>query len=91
MKLEVNVCGVPFNVKEVPSNSRIDVTMGRSDSKLCEITINADMPDKMKESVLIHEWLHAVLDCSGLAEFSENEILVSCLQNELYRAGFRLK
>ena len=89
--MNVDVCGIPFNVKEVPSNSRIDVTMGRSDSKLCEITINADMPDEMKESVLIHEWLHAVLDCSGMGEFSENEILVSCLQNELYRAGFRLK
>lgn len=86
-----DVCGIPFEVKEVESNSRDDAAMGRCDGKLCVITINKEMPEKMKETVLIHEWVHGVLECSGLGEFSSNETLVCSLQNELYRAGFRVK
>lgn len=87
----IDVCGVPFLYKEVESNSRTDVSMGRSDSKMAVITINRDMPKEMKESILIHEWIHAVLDCGGLGELSNNEQLVCLLQNELYRAGFRIE
>lgn len=86
-----DVCGIPFEIKEIESNSRFDTAMGRSDSKLGVITLNKDMPEKMKESVLIHEWMHSVLDCCGLGELSQNETLVCSLQNELYRAGFRVK
>lgn len=85
----VDVCGIPFEVKEIESNSRMDVSMGRSDSKMAIITINKEMPKEMKESVLIHEWIHSVLDCCGMEE-SNNEKLVCALQNELYRQGFRL-
>mgnify|MGYP007068152320 CR=1 FL=1 len=86
----VDVCGIPFKVVEVDSNSRTDMSMGRSDSKMALITINKDMPKEMKESVLIHEWLHSILECQGLSEYSNNEEFVCILQNELYRAGFRV-
>lgn len=56
----VDVCGIPFEVKEIESNSRMDVSMGRSDSKMAIITINKEMPKEMKESVLIHEWKNPI-------------------------------
>lgn len=86
----VDVCGIPFKVVEVDSSDRTDGSMGRSDSKMAVITINRDMPKEVKQSTLIHEWLHAVLDCSGLGEISTDEKLVCALQNELFRAGFRV-
>ena len=87
----VDVCGIPFKIIEIESNCRTDMSMGRSDSKTATITINKDMPQEVKESTLIHEWLHSVLDCTGFGEYSNDEKLVSALQNELYRAGFRVK
>lgn len=87
----IDVCGIPFKVKEVESNSRTDISMGRCDSKTAVITINRDMPKEVKESTLVHEWIHAVLDCVGMGEYSNDEKLICALQNELYRAGFRVK
>ena len=87
----VDVCGIPFEVKEIQSNGRGDGNMGRSDSKLATITLNKEMPKTVKESTLIHEWIHSVLDCVGMGEYSGDEKLVCALQNELYRAGFRVK
>lgn len=86
----VDVCGIPFKYVEVDSSDRSDGSMGRSDSKMAVITINRDMPKEVKQSTLVHEWLHAVLDCSGLGELSANEQLICALQNELFRAGFRV-
>ena len=91
MNYFVDVCGVPFKVVEVDSNSRTDMSMGRSDSKTATITINRDMPKEQKETTLVHEWIHSVLDCTGFGEYSNDERLVCALQNELYRAGFRIK
>lgn len=86
----VDVCGVPFLLKEFEPNCRADNNMGRSDSAQAVISINRDMPKEMKDSVIIHEWLHSVFDCSGFGDLSNNELLISVLQNELYRAGFRI-
>lgn len=87
----IDVCGVPFLYSEFEPNSRADNSMGRSDSSMAVINVNAQMSKEMKESVIIHEWLHSVLDCCGLGDYSNDETLVSALQNELYRAGFRVK
>ena len=86
-----DVCGVPFELKETESNGREDPSMGICDSKLAIIKINKEMSEPMKESVLIHEWLHGVLDANGLGELSGKENLVCVLQTELYRNGFRIK
>lgn len=85
----VDVAGVPFFVKEVESNARTDSSMGRSDTKMGIITINKEMPVEIKQSVLIHEWLHSVLDWYGFEE-SNDEKLIATLQNELFRSGFRV-
>jgi Zn-dependent peptidase ImmA (M78 family) len=86
----IDVCGIPFEVKEIEPNNRADDFMGREDSVSCIITINVRMTREMKQSTLIHEWIHSILDTMGFGEISGNENLVSVLQNELYRAGFRL-
>lgn len=41
--MTIDVCGIPFEVKEIESNSRMDVSMGRSDSKMAIITINKEI------------------------------------------------
>ena len=87
----VDVCGIPFEIKEGDSNSRADMSMGRRDAKMALNTLIKEMPDEVKDSTLIHEWLHSVLDCVGMGEYSGDEKLVCALQNELYRAGFRVK
>lgn len=86
----VDVSGIPFEVKEIESNSREDTAMGRCDPKMAVITINKDMPSHIKEVTLIHEWLHGVLENNGLSEISGNETVICVLSNELYRNGFKL-
>ena len=44
----INVCGVPFRYIEQNSTDRVDCFMGRCDSKMSLITINADMTKEMK-------------------------------------------
>ena len=61
------------------------------DQLMALITLNKEMPKEVKETTLIHEWLHAVLDCIGCGDYTNDEKLVCGLQNELYRAGFRVK
>ena len=90
-KTYIDVCGVPFNLREVESNGRGDGSMGRCDIKMAEITINKDMPEDVKDQTLVHEWLHGVLETNGLPEQSGNETLVCVLSAELYRNGFRVK
>ena len=87
----VDVCGVPFEVKEVESNSREDGAMGRCDAKLGVITLNKEMPEPIKETTLIHEWLHGVLESNGLPDMSGNETLICVLAAELFRNGFSIK
>lgn len=87
----VDVCGIPFRYIEQVSTDRQDNFMGRSDSKMAYITVNADMPKEQKEATLIHEWLHATLDLQGMGDLSNDERLVSVLANELYRHGFKIK
>jgi hypothetical protein len=87
----INVCGIPFKYIEQVSTDRVDSFMGRSDSKMAYITINADMSKSQKEATIIREWIHATLDLQGMGELSNNEQLVSVLANELYRQGFRIK
>ena len=90
-KTYIDVCGVPFELKEVESNGRNDGSMGRCDAKMAEITLNKEMPEGMKEQTLVHEWLHGVLETNGLPEQSGKETLVCVLSAELYRNGFRVK
>lgn len=88
--MKVDVCGLPFELKEVEDSSRTDMNMGLSDTKSMKITINKSMPSEMKEQVLIHEWLHCVLDNYSFDE-TNDEKLVQTLASELYRNGFRIK
>ena len=37
-----------------------------------------DMPKEIKDSVLIHEWIHGVLDNAGMGEYSNDEKTCLC-------------
>lgn len=85
-----DVCGIPFEVRKIEANGSNDPCMGRSEIKYSRITLAKEMSKPISDSTLIHEWIHAVLDSSGFGDVSNDEKLISVLQNELYRAGFRV-
>lgn len=89
--MKVDVCGQEYIINEIESSSRYDSTMGRSDSKLGIISVNKELPKDIKETTLIHEWLHCVLDNYSFSEESNDEKLVSAISLELFRAGFNLR
>lgn len=82
------ICGKRFAVVYREPTGRSDDNMGMSDVKDCLITVDKELNREMRESTLIHEFIHCVL---GMAAIEHNEILVSVLENELYRQGFRVK
>jgi hypothetical protein len=86
--MTIDVCGKPFNVVYREPIGRTDDNCGESDCKAAVITLDKTMPALMRDSTLIHEWLHAVLTSNAI---EHPETLVAVLENELYRAGFRVK
>lgn len=87
----IDVCGIPYKYEEFDSSDRTDNSIGRSDPKMALIRICKDCSEETKQSTIIHEWLHAILDCHGLQNHANDEILVSTLETELYRNGFRIQ
>ena len=87
----MDIAGINFTVKEIEKPDWIEGRfMGMMNFEEKGIYINKDMCEEQKESTKLHEYIHAVLDSYGFPDESENEALVSMLQNELYRAGFRI-
>ena len=84
----IDVAGVKHIYREIESYTEADSMMGRSDSKRCIITLAKEMPEDMKEVILIHEWLHALLDHYGL-EHSEG--IINVLSIALYNKGLRIE
>ena len=81
------ICGIPFNVIERDSFED-DCIMGECDIIQSSLFVYKKMPKETKDATLVHEWIHAVLQHSGI---KHKEILVSVLANELYREGFRVR
>lgn len=84
---KINICGIEYTVNYIEPNSREDTFMGRTDPQKALITINKNMNEKVQDQVLVHEWLHAVLQNYCL---EDNEILVQTLASELFRNGFNV-
>lgn len=84
---KLTICGIPFEVAEQDKFDD-DCTMGLCDISQSKLFISSGMPQATKDATLVHEWIHAVLQHSGI---DHEEVLVSVLANELYREGFRVK
>lgn len=85
---KTTICGIPFDVIELDEFVGTDDLMGLCDIVKSRLTIYANMPQATKDATLVHEWIHAVLQHSGI---EHEEVLASVLANELYREGFRVK
>jgi hypothetical protein len=85
-----DVCGMNFRIEYIEPNNLGSDKIGLSQFSKGLITIDKTMPENMQECTLVHEWLHMILDSNGFISESDDEKLVSVLQSELYRAGFRV-
>ena len=85
---KLTICGIPFDIVEQDKFNGADDIMGLCDIAQSKLFIASGMPQATKDATLVHEWIHAVLQHSGI---DHEEVLVSVLANELYREGFRVK
>lgn len=88
--MKIKICGVPFVIKQEKTDTFNVGTLGEISLKECEIRIKEELSKELKDSVLVHEYLHGILDMNGYHNESSNEQLINCLRNELYLAGFRV-
>lgn len=89
-KETVYISGVPFSLRRVPASTFNAGCLGTSCLVESEIQMKDSLTKEQFDSTLIHEWLHMVLDSNSFLTESTNEQLISCLQNNLYQAGFRV-
>lgn len=87
---KVMVCGIPFTLKRVESDHFNANNLGTSSMVDAEIRVKDKLTKEQFDSVLIHEWIHMILDANSFGNETNNEQLVCCLQNCLYQAGFRV-
>lgn len=78
--MTIKIYGITYNIKIVESNSRIDDTMGRVDSKTGEITLSKEMLPEIKFKTLIHEIIETINE--------ENELGLKHPQIQSIAVGF---
>lgn len=88
--MKTMICGVPFEVKLEKTDTFNEGTLGEISLKESEIRIKEELSKELQDSILVHEYLHGILDMNGYHNESSNEQLLNCLRNELYQAGFRV-
>lgn len=88
--MKINICGIQYKVSECTDHFDCDCHLGMVDYKTGEIILNKDMSHDVRESVLYHEILHAILVHIGRDDLSEDEVLVTSLSNEIFQM-FRLR
>lgn len=80
----VDILGIPYQVKEVECVNKCDPRKGEIDFLTCEIKIDKEMPEELKEQTLMHEIIHAICDAQGYYDIGENENVVQGLATALY-------
>ena len=84
---KVNICGVPYKIAEVdeiPSDIRGELVQGQIIYHEGKIYLRKSLPDKLKQSVLYHEWVHGMLVMIGRNDLSDNEELVCNIANAIF-------
>ena len=75
----INICGIPFEIKEIneiPADIKGEIIHGEIHHSKSEILIRDSLPNELKQLALIHEWIHGVLVMIGRADLSDDEVLV---------------
>lgn len=87
---KVNICGIPYTVKECEDHFDSDCHCGLIIYSECIIKINKNMHEEMKKATLCHEIMHGILLNIGREDLSNDENFVTALGNAIY-ASFDVK
>lgn len=87
---KVNICGMPYTVKECEDHFDSDCHCGLIIYSECLIKINKNMHEEMKKATLCHEIMHGILLNIGREDLSNDENFVTALGNAVY-ATFDVK
>ncbi len=87
---KVNICGMPYTVKECEDHFDSDCHCGLIIYSECLIKINKNMHEEMKKATLCHEIMHGILLNIGREDLSNDENFVTALGNAIY-ASFEVK
>lgn len=87
---KVNICGIPYTVKECEDHFDSDCHCGLIIYSECLIKINKNMHEEMKKATLCHEIMHGILLNIGREDLCNDENFVTALGNAVY-ATFDVK
>ena len=87
---KVNICGMPYTVKECEDHFDSDCHCGLIIYSECLIKINKNMHEEMKKATLCHEIMHGILLNIGREDLNNDENFVTALGNAIY-ASFEVK
>ena len=87
---KVNICGIPYTVKECEDHFDSDCHCGLIIYSECLIKINKNMHEEMKKATLCHEIMHGILLNIGREDLCNDENFVTALGNAIY-ATFEVK
>ena len=87
---KVNICGIPYTVKECEDHFDSDCHCGLIIYSECLIKINKNMHEEMKKATLCHEIMHGILLNIGREDLSNDENFVTAIGNAVY-ATFDVK
>lgn len=87
---KVNICGMPYTVKECEDHFDSDCHCGLIIYSECLIKINKNMHEEMKKATLCHEIMHGILLNIGREDLSNDENFVTAIGNAVY-ATFDVK
>lgn len=82
---EINILGIIYKVKEVDTVNKTNPRRGELNYLTNEILIDKNMPESLKEQVLMHEILHAVFDLLGFDKLAEDEKKVQSIATALHQ------
>lgn len=87
---KVNICGIPYTVKECEDHFDSVCHCGLIIYSECLIKINKNMHEEMKKATLCHEIMHGILLNIGREDLSNDENFATVLGNAIY-ATFEVK
>ncbi len=84
MKRSINILGLNYTIEEVDTVNKFEPRKGEINYLSNEIRIDKNMPEDLKNQVLMHEILHAVFDLLGMRELAEDEDKVQSIATALH-------
>lgn len=89
---EIEVFGQRWAVRVVGQDRLCEDSEGECHFETREILISNRLDGPQRDSVLIHEVIHAILCVSGMSEILGDrleEAVITAIENGLHQAGFR--